>query len=115
MLDDMFHRLSSRFTTNMGTEWGNRGNKRGDSPATEEQQGKGRHGNKTGQRHRRRNNGRQKGNRNCNMQSWERAKPLSRPGVFLETGGGCPVGMCCEGGNKLGFPIAFLCPCTYAS
>ena len=61
MLDDMFHRLSSRFTTDMGTEGGNRGNKRGDSPATEEQQGKGRHRNKTGQRHRRRNDGRQKG------------------------------------------------------
>ena len=61
MLDDMFHRLSSRFTADTGTEWGNRGNKRGDSPATEEQQGKGRHGNKTGQRHRRRNSGRQKG------------------------------------------------------
>ena len=57
----MFHRLSSRFTTDMGTEGGNRGNKRGDSPATEEQQGKGRHRNKTGQRHRRRNDGRQKG------------------------------------------------------
>ena len=93
MLDDVFHRLSSRFTTDMGTEWGNRGNKRGDSPATEKRQGKGRHGNKTGQRYRRRNGGLQKGNRNCNMQSWERAKPLSRPGVFLEAGGGCPVGM----------------------
>ena len=41
MLDDMFHRLSSRFTTDMGTEGGNRGNKRGDSPATEGAAGKG--------------------------------------------------------------------------
>lgn len=56
-------------------------------------QGKGRHGNKTGQRHRRTGQRRQNGNRNCNMQSWERAKPLSRPDAFLETGGGCPVGM----------------------
>lgn len=38
------------------------------------------------------------------MQSWERAKPLSRPDVFLETGGGFRVEMCCEGGNQLGFP-----------
>ena len=93
MLDDMFRRLSSRFTADSGTEEGKSWSHRETAPQRRVRQGKGRHGNKTGQRHRRRNDGRQKGNRNCNMQSWERAKPLSRPDVFLETGGGCPVGM----------------------
>ena len=47
------------------------------APQRRVRQGKGRHGNKTGQRHRRTGQHRQNGNRNCTMQSWERAQPLS--------------------------------------
>ena len=57
----MFHRLSSRFTAGSGTEGGKSWRHRETAPQRRVRQGKGRHGNKTGQRHRRRNDGRQKG------------------------------------------------------
>ena len=92
MLDDTFHRLSSRFTTDMGAEGGNRGDI-GKQHRNGGAAGKGaaREQNRAASPPMERRP--TKGNRNCNMQSWERAKPLSRPDVFLETGGGCPVGM----------------------
>ena len=81
MLDDMFHRLSSRFTAGSGTEGGKSWRHRETAPQRRVRQGKGRHGNKTGQRHRRRNDGRQKGTETVTCRVGSERSP-------------CPVLMC---------------------
>lgn len=90
MLGYILHRMSSYFIAGAGTEREKAGKRKGNSTAgrrgRQEWDSKGTNpGNATAGRTMAGRNGNK--NKICNMQSWERAKPLSRPDMFLEIGG----------------------------